>query len=206
MKNINSVSPSIRDGLLVQNIGKYNQIKDRLIHPIGSSVEVYAKAKTEFSSDNGILGYTEDSLPIKNTGLFGSQLPLPYLEYRPKEDGYEVYGKYEKPTYHSASVYYEKNSLINIASKVINAATAISSGGSISYDSNGIDFQSNKMELETDILYMAAEASLGVLSGKSSLSSKSIVNSVISTSNNFIANEYRERELSSFFSAASASV
>jgi NADP-dependent alcohol dehydrogenase len=45
---------------------------------------------------------------------------------------------------------------------------------------------------------MAAEASLGVLSGKSSLSSKSIVNSVISTSNNFIANEYRERELSSF--------
>ena len=42
MKDINSLSPIIRDDMLIKNIGKYNQIEKRLINPIGTSFYIYA--------------------------------------------------------------------------------------------------------------------------------------------------------------------
>ncbi len=43
-QDINSLSPIYRDMALIQNIGKYNQVTEPLINPIGTPIDtVYTK-------------------------------------------------------------------------------------------------------------------------------------------------------------------
>ena len=63
-KNLNSITPGFRDYSLNQNIGKYSQITQSFIYPIGNFIDIYGNVeiKKESLTPNGLLDYVNDGV------------------------------------------------------------------------------------------------------------------------------------------------
>jgi len=63
-KDINSVSPKLRDNLLMQTIGKYPMVTIPLIDPIGTSIDIYNSVPTlkNYIAPDGLLTYTNNTI------------------------------------------------------------------------------------------------------------------------------------------------
>ena len=76
MKTINQISPELRDELLMNNIGKYNKIESRLIHPIGQSIDIYNSIP--FKKDSiGLLEFTNSNKEITSNSELSEVLYIP---------------------------------------------------------------------------------------------------------------------------------
>lgn len=101
MKNLNEISWITRDELLVQNIGKYNQIEQRLIYPIGEYFDIYnyIPIKNKSITPNGLLDYVNNNYKISPKGEFSEDLYFPNSFIRGKESVDLGYGNHNENKY-----------------------------------------------------------------------------------------------------------
>lgn len=97
MKNLNTISPNFRDNLLNKNIGKYNQIDEPMIYPIGQFYDIYSNTpiKKESITPNGLLDYINNRYIFEKRGEFEKNIEVNSLLKRDKIPIDISYGKNE---------------------------------------------------------------------------------------------------------------
>src|ERR1035437_6508528 len=166
MENINSIAPSVRDSLLIQNIGKYNQIKDRLINPIGGSYDIYDSIPIKIDSiiPNGLLDYINNTRIISKGGELSETISLPSIFERGTDSvdlGYTTV-KEQKYSYLEGSEYHDPKDK-NWITMGVDAISGYIMGDSagLSLNSGGVDIVSTSLVESTSLLSRVAEVALG---------------------------------------------
>lgn len=166
MENINSISPGFRDTSLIKNIGKYNQIDERLTLPIGKYFDFYEQTpiKTVSTAPDGLLSYINNTKTFEKTGELEESITLSSLSKRDTNSidlGYndvqpQKYSYLEGETYQDPK---DKNWI----SMGVNAALGYALGDSvgISASPEGVNIASSSLELSTNLIARTAEYLLG---------------------------------------------
>jgi len=200
MENINSISPIERDKSLIENIGKYNQISQRLIIPIGGMYDIYGSVpiKKESIVPNGLLDYINNTKIIENNGELSETLSLPSLFDRGVDSinlGYDTV-KSQKYSYIDGKGYNDPKDK-NWISMGISAAVGYAMGDSVglSLSGGGVDLVSTSLKESTSLVARVAEVALG----DSDLANQGLL-SVASAFANSIAQKTRmSEEVNDFF-------
>ncbi len=163
-KNLNSITPGFRDYSLNQNIGKYSQITQKFIYPIGNFIDIYGNVeiKKESLIPNGLLDYINNSNVYKRKGEFEEDINNNYISIRDLSSSQINYDSSILPQYNYNNVYHEvdKKDYISLG---INSAIGYVLGDDIGLNSinNDIDIVSSSLETSTSLLGRLSEYALG---------------------------------------------
>ena len=199
MKTINSISPSVRDNLLLQNIGKYNQIERIPINPIGVMVDIYkdVDVKKESTSPNGLLEYYSKTTIDKNGELEETlKLPNSFIRNNSSIDITYDNPSSQKYSYIEGSEYHDPKDK-NWMTVGLNAVVSYAMGDSVgvSYSSEGFNVVSTGLELSTNLLSRTVET----IAGDSNLSKIGLTNLGISFANTLALKSRMISNISDFF-------
>lgn len=178
MKDINSISPNLRDESLNKNIGKYNQIKEIMIYPIGTYQNIYDTSivKKESLTPNGLFEYINNTITFKKKGEFEENIDVSYFTNRDKNSidlGYNS-PHLKQYSYQDGETYHEPKDK-NWISMGLDAGIGVLLGDSVglSSTSNGFNVSSTLLEYSTGIpgrlldLTLGSETNLGKIGLKS---------------------------------------
>lgn len=163
-KNLNSITPGFRDYSLNQNIGKYSQITQSFIYPIGNFIDIYGNVeiKKESLTPNGLLDYVNNSNLYKRKGEFEEDINNNYISIRDLSSSQINYDSSILPQYNYDNVYHDvdKKDYISLG---INSVIGYVLGDNIGLNSinNGIDIVSSSLETSTSLLGRLSEYALG---------------------------------------------
>lgn len=178
MKNINSISPKLRDEILNRNIGKYNQVKEIMIYPIGTYQNIYDDniVKKESLTPNGLFDYINNITTFTKKGELEENIDVAYFLNREKisiDLGYES-PQLKQYSYQEGQGYHEPKDK-NWISMGADAGLGILLGDSvgISSTSNGVNIVSTSLDASTSIPGRLVDLALGTESnlGKIGLTS-----------------------------------
>lgn len=159
MNNINSISPDIRDILLTYNIGKYNQVTQPLIEPIGSVTSIdYSDYLRESYNPNGLLDFTSKLSSRNKKG----ELEENVTPYNLSDRTEEILEIYDESTYKNLfNVNNEYKGPNNIISNSVDYLIGTLSGDSTSITANN-EIISSSLKTDTSLLGRIADVTLGL--------------------------------------------
>jgi len=164
-KDINSVSPKLRDNLLMQTIGKYPMVTVPLINPIGTSVDIYNSVPIlkSYIAPDGLLTHTNNTI---NNDF--------YSEYRNLDSNVVEYIK-TKNIYTKDNTYLDKTSK-SIAQQSANAVLGYLFGDTVgvSITGNNTFNISSSYEIGNTLAGMAAGVALGTESKLGTIALRSL--------------------------------